>query len=776
MIKQLMNLSENKNIFIILFLIVFLPFVILLLSGKVIFWGTTILQFIPWNQFFFDSILNGVFPLWNPYNGMGVPFVANLQSAVFYPLNWIMLPFYLLGGIKGLAIGLTLLLPTHLFISGFGMIKVLRHLDRSKYAQILSAIVFVFSGYILTRLSFISMVWTFAWLPWILFVCMKLLPITNKNSYKEIINLSILIALQVLAGHAQTTYYTLLLGGIIVLAVNFDSIKQRMLKFLTFVVSVGISLLISAIQVIPTAEFLLNSQRSSEVGYDFAANLSLWPARLLTVLFANFWGNPNYGRFSSGGNFWEENIYIGVFPITILIILFWVFIRKNRRAQISKKNRLVIVIFFSMAIFSILFAFGRFFPLFPFLYQFIPTFSLFQAPSRFLIVYVFSMCILLGFGIDIWLSSHFNHKKTNIYLVVFGTLLVITQVGKFTNSSFPISLINSLLTGSILGFSFGLITLLKDKISKNQFGIKILVAFVVVGDLMFHNFLWEDFQIVTALSEINHSHTSDEFSRIFMSDQDESFLKFSLFFRPDRLQPLVDYHLLNSMVLPNSNLLNNRFSMVNNFDPLQPEKFTQFWNWINKLSNEEQDIIKSMIGVEKIIQIEPLMINSVNVKELKAAEIVQWYGCSKSIKDTNIFEWLLYYETKEQRNRCILLSEEVPNNLLIPKETDQIPEVDYYFSDTNTIIVNYSSVNPGWLVIRQNWYPGWKAIFDGESEIIIKKVDYFFQGLEIPAGDHKVVIKYSPKSFSLGLLISILSIAFIFIFFLYYSICRKSKQ
>jgi uncharacterized membrane protein YfhO len=776
MIKQLINFLENKKILIILLLIVYLPFVFLLLNRKVIFWGTAILQFIPWNQFFFDSILNGVFPLWNPYNGMGVPFVANLQSAVFYPLNWIMLPFYLLGGIKALAIGLTLLLPTHLFIGGFGMIKVLRHLDRSKYAQLLSAIVFVFSGYILTRLSFISMVWAFAWLPWIIFACMQILPITNKNSYKQLIILSILIALQVLAGHAQTTYYTLLLGGIIVLAVNFDSIKYRMLKFLTFIVSVSISFLISAIQVIPTAEFLLNSQRSSEVGYDFAANLSLWPARLLTALFGNFWGNPNYGRFSSGGNFWEENIYIGVFPITILIILFWVFIRRNRRVQISNENRLVIAIFFSIAIFSVLFAFGKFFPLFPFLYKFIPTFSLFQAPSRFLIVYVFSMCILLGFGIDIWLSSQFNYKKTNIYLVVFGTLLVITLYGKFSNPSFPISLINSLLTGSILGLSFGLITLLKDKISKNQFGIKILVAFFVVGDLLFHNFLWEDFQIVTAFSVINQSRTSDEFSRIFMSDLDESFLKFSLFFRPDRLQPLIDYHLMNSMVLPNTNLLNNRFSMVNNFDPLQPEKFTQFWNWINKLSKKEQEIIISMIGAEKIIQIKPLMIDSVSVNELTTTEIVQWYGCSKTIKDTNILEWLLYYETKEQRNRCVLLSEEIPNNLSIPEETDQYPEIDFYFSDVNTIMVNYSSPIPGWLVIRQNWYPGWKAIIDGESEIFIKKVDYFFQGLEIPAGDHKVEIKYSPKSFSMGLIISILSIAFVIIFFLYCSICRKSKQ
>ena len=88
MINRLFRSREKKKNEIILFLVVFMPFLVLLLYGKVIFWGTASLQFIPWYQFFFDSLLQGDFPLWNPYNGMGVPFIANHLGFIYFLFAW----------------------------------------------------------------------------------------------------------------------------------------------------------------------------------------------------------------------------------------------------------------------------------------------------------------------------------------------------------------------------------------------------------------------------------------------------------------------------------------------------------------------------------------------------------------------------------------------------------------------------------------------------------------------------------------------------------------
>src|SRR5260221_40291 len=50
--------------------------------------GGTLLYFYPYLDYRRPNLLAGHLPLWNPYLFMGVPFLANSQAGVFYPLNW----------------------------------------------------------------------------------------------------------------------------------------------------------------------------------------------------------------------------------------------------------------------------------------------------------------------------------------------------------------------------------------------------------------------------------------------------------------------------------------------------------------------------------------------------------------------------------------------------------------------------------------------------------------------------------------------------------------
>ncbi len=64
------------------------------LAGHVIYSGviqdvTNLYGFFCWDQFTRSELLSGRIPLWNPHNAFGVPHLANMQSAVFYPLNWL---------------------------------------------------------------------------------------------------------------------------------------------------------------------------------------------------------------------------------------------------------------------------------------------------------------------------------------------------------------------------------------------------------------------------------------------------------------------------------------------------------------------------------------------------------------------------------------------------------------------------------------------------------------------------------------------------------------
>lgn len=759
---------------IFLILLVFSPFLFLLFSGKVIFWGTASLQFVPWNQFLFDSLLNGHLPLWNPYNGLGVPFVANHQSAVFYPLNWILFGFYVIGNIKGLAIGLTLLIPVHLSIAGIGMMKLLNDLNRSKVSQFIGAIILVSSGYILTRLSFISMVWTFAWVPWIVYASIKLKSDPKGTEATRTAILALLLAFQLLAGHAQTTFYSILLAGFFILFHNFGNIKLSFRKFLFFLLSILFSVLVAAVQIFPTYEFLKYSQRSSEIGYEIAVSSSLWPGRLITILFGNFWGNPDYNRFLTGGNFWEENMYLGVFSILFTSLIVWFLLRKNRQSQLSKTDKVFLVSLLFFSFFSIIYSFGRFTPVFPFLYKYIPTFNLFQAPSRFLLVYTFLMSILFSFGYDLWILSKFNHRKTTIYFVVFiGLLLASIGINNFF-SDFPSVSIRSLQIGCLLGFLFGTITLIKDKLKVNIWWIHFSVIFTIIFDLISNNFLWNIFETQNVFEEINNKPQFSETKRVFLSPDSEKFLKFNLFFRPDRLQSFIDNVEYLPTFIPNTNLLNDRFIMVNNFDPLQLQKFSEFFGWISTLNDEEIEKMLSMVGGEHIISLQPTQKNFLVDKNIISKEIVQWYSCEYPFESNDILKEMLLTESIDPNNRCIFIENSLPSNEDTSFFGLHKPDIDYEAISSNKLLINYSSETAGWIVIRQNWYPGWSATIDQDGTLEIIEVDYLFQGIKVPAGNHEIELKYSPKSFIFGLVISFLAIIATIIYFFYYSNPRKT--
>ena len=83
---RITNVNILKIFVVIAPVLLFLP---ALVTGKVLFWGTPVMQFIPWKYLAFESLRAGYLPLWNPFNGMGAPLLANYQLAFFYPPSWI---------------------------------------------------------------------------------------------------------------------------------------------------------------------------------------------------------------------------------------------------------------------------------------------------------------------------------------------------------------------------------------------------------------------------------------------------------------------------------------------------------------------------------------------------------------------------------------------------------------------------------------------------------------------------------------------------------------
>ncbi|MDQ5938233.1 MAG: hypothetical protein QG574_5596, partial [Cyanobacteriota bacterium erpe_2018_sw_21hr_WHONDRS-SW48-000092_B_bin.40] len=59
----------------------------------------------------------------------------------------------------------------------------------------------------------------------------------------------------------------------------------------------------------------------------------------------------------------------------------------------------------------------------------------------------------------------------------------------------------------------------------------------------------------------------------------------------------------------------------------------------------------------------------------------------------------------------------------------------------------------GYLVVADQYYPGWHASLDGLDKPILR-ANYIQRTIALPTGKHKVVFSYKPESYRIGLLIS----------------------
>src|SRR3990170_8767532 len=225
---------------VLFFITPFILFSPLLFTGKALFWGTPSLQFVPWRAWAWEVLQQGNLPLWNPLLGMGAPLVANYQSALFYPPNWLYFLFAAIAGSPGIAWGQALLVTLHLVWASVGMALLAGSLGLNYLAQTISGLAFGISGYLVTRAGFLSINSAAAWLPWVILAATVLMirmdsiwraatrnggrweneidfanhPITSwRLAWKPFLFFGFCGGMQLLAGHAQVTWYTLLLSG-----------------------------------------------------------------------------------------------------------------------------------------------------------------------------------------------------------------------------------------------------------------------------------------------------------------------------------------------------------------------------------------------------------------------------------------------------------------------------------------------------------------------------------------------------------------------------------
>ena len=305
-------------------LILFAPIIL----GRVWYWGVPLLQFYPWQHMAAEYYRAGQLPLWNPLVGSGAPLAANLQTGAFYPLNFL----YLLLPTE-YAMGYTAIL--HVVLAGLFMYAYLRTMKLSPLAALIGALAFEMNGFLIARAGFLSVTATVPWLAAWLWRAEKLQEAASiqRSVANHVLWLALVIGLGILAGHAQTAVYGLVLISLYFVWRTFSNRASLHLSvprfFVLFAIAILLGLGVAAIQLLPAAELTRESQRAGGLDYTMIMTHSFWPLRLLTLLSPDFFGNPAQNNFWGYDNYWENAAYVGLIPLLLAIYAIWNRVRRR---------------------------------------------------------------------------------------------------------------------------------------------------------------------------------------------------------------------------------------------------------------------------------------------------------------------------------------------------------------------------------------------------------------------------------------------------------------
>ncbi|MFQ5812151.1 MAG: YfhO family protein [Anaerolineae bacterium] len=361
--------------------------------------------FYPYKAYAAEVIRQGRLPLWNPYLFMGVPFLANIQTALFYPLNF---SLYWLPVPKMVSYSIVL----HVFLAGlFAYFYARRSLGLGRWGAWLAAAVFAFSGFVGAQVEHVNQLSCSVWLPllFLLFDLARGRPLRNpcdgrrspdrarfasvwrpsaiRRGWLYVLLAGLVVGLQFTAGHTQSSYITLFALGVYAI---FPPLWRRWGRkglwqelgrgLLIYLLVVVIGLALAAVQLLPTWELSRLSVRGGGLSYREAASFSLKPRLLLLSLLPTFGGEEVFSEYIA---------YLGIVALVLALV--------GALFQRRHPARPVLIFLTALGLFLGL---GAYNPFYFVLYKLVPGFDLFRAPARWLYLYTFGGAMLAGLGAD----------------------------------------------------------------------------------------------------------------------------------------------------------------------------------------------------------------------------------------------------------------------------------------------------------------------------------------------------------------------------------------
>lgn len=353
-----------------------------------------------------ESFWHGEALLWNPLNNCGVPFLAQWNTSVCYPLSLIYMLFPLPWSLNYFCLG-------HLVLAGAGMYLLAYRWTQNKLAASIAGLIFALNGLMLNSLMWTSNLAALSWLP---FVMLWVEQAWQSGGRRIIVIAALAGAMQMLSGAPEIIVFTWIVLGILWLGQTW---RKRIPFWLTLRRTVMVVVLItglSAIQLLPFFDLLKHSERGSSYIVADAYPMPVWGwANFIVPVF--HCTRTIFGTCLQTGQPWTSSYYLGNGALVLAAVAVW----RLRRQP-------VICGLFGATFAGLVLALGNDGYVYAWLKHITPWVGFARYPVKFVSIPVFTVPLLAAYGFSSFQGATSQNVKRNERVLFFAAAFLLLIV------------------------------------------------------------------------------------------------------------------------------------------------------------------------------------------------------------------------------------------------------------------------------------------------------------------------------------------------------------